>query len=192
MKYGVSLNKENIILINSAREFDDKHWENLQRLKNSRWVSYPKKKVFISFCEPDRKMMTNLKNALKKSELLQPIVIEDKREGTKDLSDLIIKGINESNYYISILSKVSMTTQWVNQELGYAISRNGKLEIIPIVESTIIHDLKGFINSTKQLPYQFKISGDDKKDRKSFRDTYKEVITYIENSVLKEIQRIKK
>lgn len=192
MKYGVPLNKENEKLIDSAREFDDKHWENIQRLKNSRWVSYPKKKVFISFCEHDRKMMSNLKNALKKSELLQPIVIEDKKEGAKDLPDLIIKGINESDYYISILSKVSMTTQWVNQELGYAVSCNGRLEIIPIVESIIIHDLKGFINHNKQLSYQFKIVGNDKKDRKSFRDAYKEVITYFENSVLKEITRLEK
>ena len=189
MKYGVPI-KENEMLIDSAREFTDEHWENIQKLKNSTWVDYPKKKVFISFSEPDRKMMTNLKNALKKSELLQPLVIEDKREGAKSLPDLIIKGINESDYYISILSKVSMSSQWVNQELGYAISRSRELEVIPIVESIIIHDLKGFVNSNKQLSYQFSITGDDRKDRKLFRDTYKEVITYIENSVLKEIKRV--
>lgn len=185
MKYGVPLNNQNDLIIESAREFEDKHWENLQNHDNSRWVSFPKMKVFISFCEADRRLMKNLKNALNKSELLRSIVIEDKREGAKNLPDLIIKGINESDFFITILSEASITTQWVNQELGYAISRQNELEIVPIVQTTIIHKLKGFINSNKQLAYQFSISGDEKKDRKIFRNAYKELISYLEGIILK-------
>ena len=99
MKYGIQINKRNEIIVGSAREFDDNHWNDIKSLKNCRWIDLPKKKVFISFCDDDRKMMINLKNAVKKSELIIPIVIEDKRERAKDLPDLIIKGINESNYY---------------------------------------------------------------------------------------------
>lgn len=190
MKYGVPIDKHKIPDFNSAREFTDEHWANIQKTIPSYWIPYPKKKVFISFCEADRNRMKNLKKAILKFELIEPVIVEDKREGAKDLSELVIKSIEESDYFITIISENSINSQWVNQELGFAKAREKKIEIIPLIQDTAFNNLKGFIHKNMQLAYKFSIHNNAKKDRKSFRNAYKEVVNYIECQVLKSIIKI--
>jgi hypothetical protein len=190
MKYGISTDKNNNPEPNSAREFNDVHWANLEKMANSHWIPFPKKKVFISFCEADRNKMKVLRRAILNSELLAPIIIEEKREGAKILGDLVVKGIEESEYFIVILSEKSFHTQFVNQEIGVAKAKEDHVEIIPIVQDSIINELKGFITKNIQLAYKFHVSENDKRDRLSFRNSYKDIILYIEQKVLQSIKKV--
>lgn len=137
-----------------------------------------KMKVFISFSEENRNKMKVLRKAINESSLLEAVVVEDKRKGPLHLSELIIEGIKESDFFLPILTKSSIYTQWVNQEIGYAWEIN-HIEVVPIVETQIMDDLKGFINKQIQLPFTFASSPDTKKERRNFRECYKLVISYL-------------
>jgi hypothetical protein len=83
------------------------------------------------------------------------------------LSEKVINGINEADYVIPILTKKSITTQWINQEIGFAQAKGKKIK--PIVDQQIMAKLRGFIHSQIDLPYNYKSHSDQKKERKAFR-----------------------
>ncbi|MCC6448872.1 MAG: toll/interleukin-1 receptor domain-containing protein [Chitinophagaceae bacterium] len=145
-----------------------------------------KKNVFISFTEKDRSFMSRLKKAVEKSSMLTPVVIEDKKRGALALSKLVSEGILESNYFVPILTSNSITSQWVNQEIGFAQANIDKIEIVPIVEAAIIDNLKGFVNNQIQLKYSYKFSEDKKKERANYRKCISGIVTYLECKVLEE------
>jgi hypothetical protein len=111
------------------------------------------KRIFISYSDKDKSKMRSLEKKLLKTSTLKPIIIADKRESMLFLTDKVIRGIHEADFVIPILTEKSMLTQWINQEIGYAKAQ-GK-QIKPIVEQQIMHDLRGFINSQIDIPYNF-------------------------------------
>lgn len=111
--------------------------------------------------------MRSLERRLKKNAHLIPIIIADKRDSMITLSDKVVKGILESDIVVPILTKNSITTQWINQEIGFAKAKEKVIK--PIVEQQIMDQLRGFINSQIDLPYNFKNNLDLKKERKAFR-----------------------
>ncbi len=183
MKYGVP--RENGRLnYSKVREFSDEQWERLQSMKNPSWFPFEKKKVFISFCEENRRLMKRVKYAINRSELITPLVVEDQRKKVRDLPELVIENIVNSDYFLPILTKESIHNQWVNQEIGFAKSFQD-IEIVVLVNSEIINNLKGFVHKFIPLPFQFEILNDDKRNRKSFRNAYKDLIRYLEDSIRK-------
>jgi hypothetical protein len=145
-----------------------------------------KKNVFISFTEIDRSLMARLKKVIEKSSLITPVVIEEKKRGALALSNLVSDGILESNYFVPILTSNSITSQWVNQEIGFAQANIGKIEIVPIVEAEIINSLKGFVNNQIQLKHNYKSNEDKKKERINYRKCISGVVDYLENKILLE------
>jgi len=137
-------------------------------------------KIFISFSNEDRKKLDCLSNALKKSvHRFQPIIIDKRANPGKPLSDKVKEGIQETPFFISILTKSSFKTQWINQELGYAVANDRN--IYPIVERSILNDLKGFIHNQIDLPFIF--DGDplnSRKEAQSFMKCYKELLRHLE------------
>jgi hypothetical protein len=138
-----------------------------------------KQKAFISFTEKDRKKMELLKKLISESKSLIPIVIEDKREGALHLSDLVSKGINESNYFIPILTKNSITSQWVNQEIGFAKALNKN--ILPLLEKELITVLKGFIHIQIQLSYNYSV---EKNENGNYKKSCISLIKDIDNEII--------
>ena len=61
MKYGVALDRNGNLRKGTEREFTNDHWLKIQKMKKPRWIPFPKKKVFISFYDQDRKKMQILK-----------------------------------------------------------------------------------------------------------------------------------
>lgn len=118
-----------------------------------------KKGVFISYSVKNNDKKELLKLRLKNSKFLFPIVIADYNENMKCLADKIIEGIINADYFIPIITEQSKENQWVNQEIGFAKCKSidDLIEIIPIVESSLLKDdkLKGFINNQLDLPYNF-------------------------------------
>jgi hypothetical protein len=99
---------------------------------------------------------------------------------------LVSEGILESNYFVPILTSNSITSQWVNQEIGFAQANIGKVEIVPVVETEIINSLKGFVNNQIQLKHNYKSNEDKKKERINYRKCMSGVVDYLENKILLE------
>jgi hypothetical protein len=111
--------------------------------------------------------MRSLERRLKRISQLTPIIIADKRDSMTTLSDKVINGIMESDFVVPILTKNSMYTQWINQEIGFAQAKGKTIK--PIVEQQIMNKLRGFIHSQIDIPYNYKSHSDLKKERKGFR-----------------------
>lgn len=137
-------------------------------------------KFFISYFSEDKNKLEALSRALKNSsKKFEPIIIAKTKIPGKPLTDKVEEGILETPYFIPILTRSSITSQWVNQEIGFAIATHRN--IIPIVELSCVSKLKGFIHSQVDLPFTFK--GDryrKRKEAKNFRKCYKELILHLE------------
>src|SRR6185437_11705004 len=95
------------------------------------------------------------------TDLFTSVIIADNRQILLQLTEKVKTGIFECDYFIPILTRNSISTQWVNQEIGFATAINRK--IIPIVERQLIDKLKGFIH--KQLDLSYLFEGNDKSAR---------------------------
>ena len=80
-------------------------------------------KFFISYCNEDRHKLNALSRALRKSPYkFKPIIIAKRKNPGKPLTEKVKEGILETPYFIPILTRASITNQWVNQEIGFAVA----------------------------------------------------------------------
>jgi hypothetical protein len=114
-----------------------------------------KELLFISYANDNYDKVRLIKKELADHSLFEALVVADRRKPNKALVKLITEGIDSAYCIIPILSPQSFRQQWINQEIGYAYGQNKP--IIPIVESSILDDLKGFIHKQNQCPYSYTI-----------------------------------
>ena len=81
------------------------------------------KSVFISYADSDKNKVNHISIKLKKTNFFNPVVIADDRKSLKSLSEKVKEGIDCCDIFIPILTRNSINTQWINQEIGYAISK---------------------------------------------------------------------
>ena len=112
------------------------------------------KKIFISYSDFDRGKMRLLEDTINMhKELLTPIIIADNRKALVQLTEKVSKGITDCDFLVPILTQNSINTQWINQEIGFAKALNKTK--IPIVEDSVIDQLKGFVHKQLDLSYSF-------------------------------------
>jgi nucleoside 2-deoxyribosyltransferase len=142
-----------------------------------------KKKLFISYGNDNFNKVKLVEKNLESHTLFSPIIVANKREANKALIDKVVEGINDADYIIPILTKDSIYTQWINQEIGYA-SAKGK-RIIPIIEESTMDQLKGFIHKQNDLPYKYKTREDQKmrEENKSFMNCFRLLIKDLEEEI---------
>ncbi len=119
-------------------------------------------KIFISYYSKDSNKMLMLKKLINTNKKLIPIVIAERRKSLVPLSKKVEDGIKESQIIIPILTRESISSQWVNQEIGYATALPD-IKIMPIIDNQIINDLKGFIHKQVDLSYNFQSFIDNKR-----------------------------
>jgi TIR domain len=110
-------------------------------------------KLFISYSSEDQNIIDFIESELVSHDQFQPLIIARNREPLKPLSEKVIKGLTEAEIVIPVLTKKSINTQWINQEIGYATAINKKIS--PVVENEIINQLKGFIHNQVDIPYNY-------------------------------------
>ena len=138
-----------------------------------------KQTVFISYSSLDQDKVDYLVREFKNNSSFKPLVIAFNREPTKPLTEKVVRGIKDCFCIIPILTSNSIKTQWINQEIGFA-KGIGK-EIIPIVDSNIINELKGFIHKQIDLPYNYKSNIENKTtENKRFVKTVRTLISDLE------------
>lgn len=79
---------------------------------------------------------------------MEPFIAAHNVSIGSDLSSKVKENIQESNCFVPFLTKNSVSSQWVNQEIGYAIGTSHELGIYPVVEKGL--EIKGFINKSKE------------------------------------------
>jgi len=139
---------------------------------------------FVSFAQNDLNKLNILKRVLEKSKSeFSLIVMINRKNPTRLLSDKVKSGILETNYFIPILTRSSILNQWVNQEIGFAEA--SKRTLFPIVENQIIHKLKGFINNQIDLPFVFDGYEDNpRKESYSFRKSCVDLVAHLESIII--------
>jgi hypothetical protein len=141
-----------------------------------------KKGVFISFCWDDRTLTKRIHDAVKKTRHLYPIVITNPERANAQQwnPDKVAHGIVECSYFIPIISEKAVSSQWVNQEIGYAAAL--ERPIFPVVQQKLVDErkLKGWVNSERDQPYRFDIHEEPKKARRHFRNAYKPLLEHLD------------
>ncbi len=140
-----------------------------------------KKRVFLSYSDFDKDKVRSIRRRLERSPYLKPIVVADRRQALKELASKVIEGIKDADVVVPLLTRRSINTQWINQEIGYA--RAKEKTIFPIVENTVLNKLKGFVNKQLDLPYVFKGNRSDKnKESMEFRKCYKLLVEDLQHA----------
>lgn len=92
--------------------------------------------MLLSYDTIDRELVERIALCLRRIGIVALLADRSIEAGT-EIPDNIAFHINDSNCFVAILTSSSLTSQWVNQEIGYAYafrdSRN--LLIVPVVES---------------------------------------------------------
>ena len=102
--------------------------------------------IFIAHTSEDATPAGQLKNSLSKIIEFKPYIAVDYAIYGRNFKERIKQAIEDSNYFVVMLTKDGVRSQWVNQELGYAcaiMKKKRDFHIIPISSSDI--NLKGFI-----------------------------------------------
>jgi hypothetical protein len=97
------------------------------------------KKVFIIYNSKDRVLIQPVIDSL--STILDPCISEDVNRAGEPLTTKIRQDIESSNVIVPFLTNNSMSSPWVNQELGYAfrlqVENNGEPLILPVCEESL-------------------------------------------------------
>lgn len=114
-------------------------------------------KIFISYCVKDNDKMEFIKKLINESEKLESIVVLQQKSNLSYNADKIIESLKNSTVFLPIMTSNSIINQWVNQEIGFVFgSKRIQIENIkPIVEKTLMHELKGFISANNDLNYRY-------------------------------------
>jgi len=134
--------------------------------------------LFISYSNNDIEKVNLIKKELEDHFLFEPIIIASNREALKPLVVKVTEGIHKSTVIIPILTTNSISTQWINQEIGYAMGTYKKL--YPIVESSLLNQLKGFIHKEIDLPYKYQDNPDKKIENEGFLNSFRILLVDLE------------
>jgi len=140
-----------------------------------------KAKIFLSYSELDKNKLKALRSAVKKRQDLDPIIVSERRKVGQSLADKVKECMQEADCLIPILTRKSINSQWVNQEIGFAEAL--KMPIVPLVEKDLLNKLKGFIHKQIDLPFVFiGVKSDSKKEARNFRKCYVSALDYLVDS----------
>lgn len=113
-------------------------------------------KIFVSHSSEDDNKMEAIYRAIKKRPQLEPVIVVKKRQQGKWFPDKVAEALDAADLIIPILTKNSIKSQWVNQEIGYA--RAKAKDIWPLLEKGQTKNLKGFISQDQDQAYRFEAS----------------------------------
>jgi len=142
-----------------------------------------KQGIFISYSDFDKEKVDLIVNELEGNTKFFPIVIASNRQALKPLAHKVADGIIQATVILPILTKKSIPTQWINQEIGFATALSKR--IMPIVESNLINKLKGFIHKQIDLPYNFRPNSDKAAEQIDFLKQVRKLLTDLEEEFQK-------
>ncbi|MEO6229893.1 MAG: toll/interleukin-1 receptor domain-containing protein [Ferruginibacter sp.] len=138
-------------------------------------------KLFFSYSNLDKNKMKAFKECADEYKIFEILI--QSGDNFKNLSQKVIEGIDECDYFIPLLTQNSKKEQWINQEIGYAFAKKQD-KILPIVDKNLVVELKGFINNQLDLPFCYQ--GDTKyksQEAKSFKENAQKLLENIKKKI---------
>ena len=114
-------------------------------------------KVFISYSSKDSELAERISIYLSRIGI-EPYLADRRPLPDVYLADKIVKNMLDSNCFVAILTQNGITSQWVNQEIGFAHSlQRHKVHEIPIyrlVEQSLhkARAIRGFLEGREHIP----------------------------------------
>jgi hypothetical protein len=105
--------------------------------------------VFVSHSVKDLQLVYLLKSWLE-SRGINVYIAEESPEPGKPLPKKIAEAIDRSDVVLALLTSDGARSQWVHQEIGYAI-KAGKL-VIPVIEEGV--EVKGFLTGVEYISFR--------------------------------------
>jgi len=104
-------------------------------------------KVFLSYSAEDKEIAREIKRFLERFEMEVFLAHED-IEPSSDWEEVIIEQLKACDVFIPILTENFRSSQWTDQETGFALSRQ-----IPIIPINISVKPYGFISKYQAFPF---------------------------------------
>ena len=104
--------------------------------------------VFLSHSEEDHGLAWHVKDVLDRTNI-KTYIFEEYQKPGEPLADMVTNAMKKSSFFAVLLTKSSLNSQWVNQEIGIAHAL--EIDIIPIVEENLL--CKGLIEFRTRLPF---------------------------------------
>ena len=90
--------------------------------------------VFLSYAGPDHDIAEELAEAInqKLADTFRIELVEDRKEGDTTFTEKVVRYFRRCNVFLVLLTKESLTNQFVNQEWGYAkcLKELGQIQVI--------------------------------------------------------------
>jgi hypothetical protein len=137
-----------------------------------------KEEIFISYTDLDKDKVELIVSMLGNNTKFQPLVIASNRQPLIPLAKKVADGIIRAKVFLPILTKNSINTQWINQEIGFATALGKR--IIPIVDKEVISLLKGFLHKQIDLPYGFQSASEKGQENEDFVNCFRLFISDLE------------
>ena len=130
-------------------------------------------KIFISHSAKDIEQIENIKKALRGIGVRFYLAEEDPRPGTS-ISKKIKEHIDSSDLFMLVMTDISLSSAYFNQEVGYAV--DAEMMILPIA----VGDCRpsGMIVDREYIGFD---SSDEKNSRKRLREAVLEIKDEIES-----------
>jgi hypothetical protein len=138
--------------------------------------------LFISYSTKDRFYLAALKAEISKNNELEIIIVPERESPGEVLSQKVRAALERSTYVIPIIIKNSIINQWVNQEIGYSVAKDKK--IIPLVKKRLFSSLKGFVNDSNELTFNYAGRRDYVKCCKKFSDYISKMTIKPQNDIV--------
>ncbi len=117
--------------------------------------------IFISYQSKDAKFVNMVSITLSRMGL-EPIIVENTSLPGENITTKVLTALNQFDLFMPIITRNSITSQWMNQEIGYAIARKSNIMyssiqsfdyILPIIEKGITRNIKGFLVNIEGIQY---------------------------------------
>ncbi len=121
-------------------------------------------KVFLSYSSKDKKIVSNLKEALTYLGL-ESFMAHDDIQPSEEWQNIILSELRELQIFIAVITKNFFESDWTNQEVGAAIIRDVIVIPVSLAYDDVFEVPKGFIGKYQSLKIKInKINGDPQPD----------------------------
>jgi len=132
--------------------------------------------IFLSHSERDNQIAENLRNQIEQMSAVKVYMFEHDQQPGANVADKIEKEIKNSRIAIVLLTGHSNSSNFVQQEIGFAKGAN--IPLVALIQSGIDKNKLGMLSGVEYIPY----------DPNNLDKSISDMQTYIHNHIAKQFQ----
>jgi len=119
-------------------------------------------KIFIAYQSRDVKFVDMISTTLTRIGH-EPVVVENTSLPGENITSKVLSALNQFDIFMPIITRNSINSQWLNQEIGYAIAKKSTIFqginisfdfILPIIEKSTSSNIKGFLVNIEGIGFE--------------------------------------